>query len=305
MKNHLIIGYGEVGQALHKVFPDASTYDYQMGSPNFDASWDFKVLPKIYAMHICFPYISESRFIEQVEEYQKKYRPYLTIIHSSVPIGTSDKLNAVHSPVRGVHPNLEAGLRTFVKYFGGFKAKEAAKLFEDVGIRTKVIRDARTTEAAKLWDTTQYGIMILLEKEIYKFCRDNGLDFEIVYADFNKTYNAGYEQLGMEHVVRPALMHKDGPIGGHCVIENAELLPSSISEFLLKANEGYKLATVPSNPAIKKNKSVDHHTCCRGCYCSCHSDQDGNDSSCTGGCCTPYSECPVCVEDEGRSTGKK
>lgn len=224
--NHLIIGYGEVGKALHKIFPEADAMDIV----------PVTLLPgKIDVMHICFPW-STSFFLD-VSGYKDRYKPNMVIIHSSVPIGTSGSLDAVYSPIRGVHPNLEAGIRTFVKFFGGIKAYEAAKLFDEKGVKTAVIRDSRSLEAAKLWDTTQYGVMILLEKEIYKFCRENGVDFELVYGDFGVTYANGYRALGMDHVIRPVLMHKPGPIGGHCVIENALLLDSESARRILVEND--------------------------------------------------------------------
>lgn len=189
---------------------------------------------RCWALHICFPY--NGTFIEQVKHYQNKCNPHLTIIHSSVPVGTSDKLKAVYSPVRGVHPNLEGGIRTFVKYIAGGKAYEAAKLFQDVGITTRVLADTRTLEAAKLWDTTMYGLSILMEKEIYAWCRENQVDFEIVYREFTQTYNDGYAKLGMAHVMRPWLMHMEGKIGGHCVLPNAVLLDSPSAKRLIKEN---------------------------------------------------------------------
>jgi hypothetical protein len=228
MKN-LVIGYGEVGQAISRVLNTNDVIDKNSGIYLKNGPQEFDT------MHICFPYTA-GEFEKEVTAYQNTFRPKITIIHSSVPLGTSDKLNAVHSPIRGVHPHLEKGIRTFVKYFGGFKAHEAAAIFAEKGIETRVIRDARTTEASKLWDTTQYGIMILLEKEIYKFCRDNGLDFEVVYASFNETYNEGYRELGMGYVNRPALMHKDGKIGGHCVVENAALLDTDLARLIIEKN---------------------------------------------------------------------
>jgi hypothetical protein len=225
--SHVIIGYGEVGEALHKIFPSAEVDDIPKNK--LAAKQQYSV------MHICFPYV-DKHFVTYVRAYQNKFKPHITIIHSSVPIGTSDSLAAVHSPVRGVHPNIEEGIRTFVKFFGGMKAMEAARIFERKGIKTQVIRDSRTTEALKLWDTTQYGVMILLEKEIHKFCRINGLDFEVIYGIANATYNDGYARLGMQHVIRPALMHKDGKIGGHCVVENAHLLNTPSAKRIIKEN---------------------------------------------------------------------
>lgn len=226
----LIIGMGEVGQAIKEVLgSDVLTYDRDMGSAAHG------IVPDADVLHICFPYTDS--FVQFVQQYQRYTGAHLTIIHSTVPIGTSDKLGAVHSPVRGVHPHLAEGIRTFVKYFGGLQAMQAAAIFEQCGVPVRVLRDARNAEALKLWDTTQYGAMIMIEKEIHAFCREHGLDFEIVYADANNTYNMGYDKLGMTHVVRPALMHKNGPIGGHCVIQNARLLDAAMAKWLLKADK--------------------------------------------------------------------
>lgn len=225
--NHLVIGQGEVGTAIARILRTTSVVDKNKGI-EYNGSF-------VDAMHICFPY-EQGTFEQEVQKYKDKFRPNIIIIHSSVPIGTSEKLGAVHSPVRGVHPHLEKGIRTFVKYFGGFQAHAAAAMFSQHSIRTKVVRKSQTTEALKLWDTTQYGIMILIEKEMHDFCIRNGVDFETVYAEANETYNEGYSELGMEYVMRPALMHKDGPIGGHCVVENAALLDSPLAKLILDRN---------------------------------------------------------------------
>jgi UDP-N-acetyl-D-mannosaminuronate dehydrogenase len=137
-------------------------------------------------------------------------------------------LGIVHSPIRGVHPNLAKGIKTFVKYFGGKDAKKAASIFSRLGIKTKVFKEAKTTEALKLWDTTQYGRLIMLEKEIHEWCKENKVDFKAVYTEANKDYNEGYTKLGRPEVVRPYLKHVEGPIGGHCVTPNAKLLGKSL-----------------------------------------------------------------------------
>ncbi len=210
VKKSLVVGYGEVGKAIHKIVGGQYTSLTK-------STWDGQ---EIDVVHICIPY--SSTFNYDVKFYSDFSD--LTIVHSSVPVGTCDKLGVVHSPIRGVHPHLEKGIRTFVKYFGGKDAKKAAKIFKDLGIKTKVYKDAKTTEAGKLWDTTAYGRIIMLEKEIHAWCKKNDIDFTAVYTDFTKTYNEGYTQLGMTHVVRPVLKHVEGPIGGHCVTSNAKLL---------------------------------------------------------------------------------
>ena len=115
---------------------------------------------------------------------------------------------------------------TFVKYFGGKRAMEAAEPFAKSGVKTQVYDNPRNTEYGKLMDTTQYGHMLLIEKEIFEDCHNKGLDFDVVYTSFNETYNQGYKELGMGHVQRPVLNHMEGKIGGHCVRENARLAES-------------------------------------------------------------------------------
>lgn len=214
---HLIVGYGEVGKSLGKVLGKHDWIDF-----NIKHNSEF-ITPRV--IHICIPY--SKKFNKYVKQYQSIIPDSLVIVHSSVPIGTCDKLGVVHSPIAGVHPHLEEGIRTFVKYFGGTNkadVRRAANIFSRLGIRTKTFKNAKTTEAMKLWSTTQYGRMLMLEKEIYEWCEKNEVDFNDVYTRSNIDYNEGYTKLGMENVVRPYYKHVPGPIGGHCVLPNAKLL---------------------------------------------------------------------------------
>lgn len=215
---HLVIGNGEVGSAIVNILNclahDPTQHLYFTGSCDY--------------LHVCFPYF--EGFIDEVNKYRQQYEAKHVVIHSTVPVGTSRELNAIHSPIRGVHPNLEEGIRTFVKYFAGEHAEEAAKEFENLGIRTKVFDNPNNTEAGKLWSTTQYGAMIMLNKEIYNWCIENNCDFDVVYSEFNKTYNEGYKLLGREDVVRPVLKYMDGKIGGHCVGANVKLFQSKTAK---------------------------------------------------------------------------
>jgi hypothetical protein len=72
--------------------------------------------------------------------------------------------------------------------------------------------------------------MILLNKEIRDYCNKHGVDFNIVYTEFNRTYNEGYEELGRKEVARPYLKYVDGKIGGHCVYQNSKLLDSKTAK---------------------------------------------------------------------------
>lgn len=208
---HLIVGYGEVGKSLGKVIGDHVWKDSDR------ATWKGE---KVDVAHICIPYGKD--FKREVRKYKKIAG--LVIVHSSVPVGTCDALSVVHSPIRGVHPRLAEGIRTFPKYFGGKRADEAAGIFAKIGLKTRVYATAKTTETLKLWDTTQYGRLIMLQKEIWSWCQRHKVDFDAIYTQANQDYNEGYIKLGRPEVVRPWLKNMPGPIGGHCVMPNAKLL---------------------------------------------------------------------------------
>lgn len=209
---HLVIGLGEVGSAVRTV----------LNCDGYDISMKAEEPIRADVIDICFPY--SENFVEQVKLYQNVTGARLVVVHSTVPLGTCDPHDWIHSPVRGVHPNMVQGLRTFVKYFGGKNALEASNDWAALGINVKSMEQAKHCEALKLWDTTQYGIMIAMQKEIKAYCDRHDLNFEVVYTDANHTYDIGYEELSRPEVCRPYLKHVDGPIGGHCVIPNAHLL---------------------------------------------------------------------------------
>lgn len=224
---HLVIGLGEVGKAVQKAFQcDGIDRDQEAQGP-YDV------------MHVCFPYSVD--FPAQLAAYRLAYQPTYVVVHSTVPVGTCDALKVTHSPVRGKHPHLYESLCVFTKYIAGPTIETAnilAQEFEYWGIQSRAVPRAAETEAGKLLDLMQYGVSILLEKEIYEFCKKHGLDFETVYTNFNTTYNKGYTTMGDAHVVRPVLKHVDGPIGGHCVVQMMSLLDSPSAYFIIDINKG-------------------------------------------------------------------
>jgi len=236
MASILLVGKGEVGDALYKLEEEAGN--------NIDvAELDRKpdVGRKYDVMHVCIPYT--ERFIGTVIDYGLRYAPNLAIIHSTVPVGTTEHLSdtidfplVVHSPVRGVHPHLYKGLKTFIKYVGGYgdAVKKAIEHLKSIGIQTKYLGSSETTELAKILSTTYYGWNILFAKEAEKICKIYGLKFEDVYTHANKTYNDGYTKLGRRNVVRPVLYPPKGTLGGHCLGPNFEFLPSGRLKRMVK-----------------------------------------------------------------------
>lgn len=222
---HVVIGAGEVGEAIYNVLSEKHEVYLRDITPEGPSQAD--------VLHICFPY--SYNFIDATRDYVEQYQAKLCIIHSTVPLGTSAKLNAVHSPVRGRHPALTEGVRTFVKMFGGPDAEKASKFFADCGVPVQVFKRAEDTEAGKMWELAQYGLAIAIEKSIYAYCLDNRLDFDVVYTQFAETYNDGYTALNEPQFVRPVLRHVPGPIGGHCVVPGSLMLYHPLASLVAEA----------------------------------------------------------------------
>jgi UDP-N-acetyl-D-mannosaminuronate dehydrogenase len=131
---------------------------------------------------------------------------------------------------------LAEGIQTFVKAFGGVAAVPASRHFEnDLGIECEVYETSVTTEVAKLLDTSYYGVCIAWHDYAKKLCDQHSVDFDEAQTHYNQTYNNGYKELGKPTVVRPTLIPPAGSIGGHCVVQNAELLRVELDSKLLEA----------------------------------------------------------------------
>lgn len=212
-----ILGYGEIGQTMAKFYKQARIKDL-----NRDDG-----LEGVEILHVCIPW--EKDFVKIVKKEIKKIKPKLTIIHSTVAPGTIEKIGGmvVHSPIRGIHPYLCQGIKTFVKYIGtdDKKAGQLAKEhLESLGIKTKVFYPSVTTELGKLFSTSYYGLCIAWHGEMKKMCEKAGVDFEKAVTDFNKTYNQTYPKLGKDNVIRPILYPPKKGIKGHCLVPNTEIL---------------------------------------------------------------------------------
>ena len=230
-----ILGYGEVGQAIAKLYKNPKVKDLKRDDG----------LSGVEILNICIPW--SEKFINILEKEIKNIKPKLIIIHSTVAPGTTKKLSqkfngiVVHSPIRGVHPNLYKGIKTFVKYIGADN-KEAGKLaekhLESLGIKTKLFIPSVVTELGKILDTTYYGVCIAWHGEMKEICDKFGVDFESAVTDFNKTYNEGYKKMGKTNVIRPVLYSPQSGRPKHCIVPNAAILSkyykTPIFELLLK-----------------------------------------------------------------------
>jgi UDP-N-acetyl-D-mannosaminuronate dehydrogenase len=222
-----ILGHGEIGSSLEKCYLGRD-FTVKIKDLLHDDG-----LENLDVLNVCIPYTKD--FVKIVSENIFYTKAKLTIIHSTVIPGTTKEIqtlmsssqHVVHSPVRGVHPKLYEGLKTFVKYIGA-DSEEAAKLtenhFEALGLKYETLPTSTTSELAKILCTTYYGVCIAWHNDIQKLCEKYNVSFNDVGTKWNTTYNEGYVKLGMSNVVRPVLYPPQGKIGGHCVVPNTELL---------------------------------------------------------------------------------
>lgn len=218
--NQVVIGLGEVGSALQTIFK-CDGFD----SANMDAC-----LPSGYdVLHIAFPY--SEHFCAAVRAYQSLNPTALTIVHSTVPVGTCLKIGSgtVHSPVLGQHPNMEADIRRSPKAVGGRRRDEAANLFVEAGLQTLRFETSTQTEMLKLLDLMKYGVSIAAQKLAITLGAAVGLD-----GNDMREWDTMYNRIVPDHLRRPVIEGDASPIGGHCVVPGAKLLNDYFSHPLIQ-----------------------------------------------------------------------
>lgn len=221
----MILGYGEVGSALHK-FLGGDIHDPDKGY-TFDGRAD--------ELNICIPY--SGKFIEIVKKAIKKHEPKLTIIHSTVPVGTTRKIGDVaYSFTRGKHPHMEEMIN-YTKHIGAVDprtAYKASEYLQEKGFETEIHYTPESVEFGKLFDTTYYGVCVAFIKEAKKWADHYGIDWRNIER-INETYNEGVDEIGHTEWMRPELVPFGGKIGGHCVRENAIILRGDFDSLILDA----------------------------------------------------------------------
>jgi len=262
----IVIGLGEVGRSLASVLAEGKreeVFSHDKVGGTIEAGEQRLALiateKPVGVIHICFPYSPE--FVDEACRYIRLTDAPLVIIHSTVPVGTTRRIqerhhgaNVVHSPIHGQHPHLARGIRTFLKYVGGTNeaaVEQALGYFMRHGIKAYPVSSPEASEVSKLLCTLQYGWQIVICKEIAAICERYGVPFDEAYAGWNREYNRAYQELhptapdefkrsvGVD-VRRPILHPTPGPIGGHCVIPNANLLEDFwLAATLIERNRDY------------------------------------------------------------------
>ncbi len=221
----VVVGLGEVGKPLLKLI---SEYHEATG---VDVMPPPEPILDVDVLHICYPFEIKD-FIGETAKYIELFKPQLTIINSTVGIGTTRRVAertgaaVVHSPVRGKHARMQEELKTYTKFVGAMDAtsgRDAAEHFQSVGLKTKVLSAPEASELAKLTETTYFGLMIAWAQEVERYCDRTRQRYEDV-ASF-------YQEIEFF----PLVKYFPGIIGGHCVMPNIEILRKFDDSAILKA----------------------------------------------------------------------
>lgn len=220
----VVAGLGEIGKPLFEL---ASEHHEVVG---VDLS-PIGPIDNVEVLHVCYPFQIPD-FIGETARYIDLFRPKLTIINSTVSVGTTrviaERTGAavVNSPVRGKHVRMLAELRMYTKFVGAVDQETAALAaghFESIGLKTKILSSPEATELAKLTETTYFGMMIAWAQEVERYCDRFGVNYDEVVSIYD------------EIKFFPPVKYFPGIIGGHCVMPNIEILSRYDKSVILEA----------------------------------------------------------------------
>jgi UDP-N-acetyl-D-mannosaminuronate dehydrogenase len=220
----VVAGLGEVGRPLLQLISEhheAVGVDVGPVAP----------VNHVGVLHVCYPFQIKD-FIGETARYIEFFKPALTVINSTVAIGTTRAIAkrtgtpVVNSPVRGKHVRMLEELRRYTKFVGALdseSAERAVKHFESVGLKTKILSSPEATELAKLTETTYFGLMIAWAQELERCCDHSGTDYQEI--------TSFYDEINFF----PPVKYFSGVIAGHCVMPNIEILSKFKRSVILQA----------------------------------------------------------------------
>ena len=226
-KNIVVAGLGEVGRPLLELL---ATHYRTVG---VDIKPPAEPVGEVDVLHICYPFEIKD-FIGESAHYIDKYKPRLTVINSTVAVGTTRAVAVrtgaavANSPVRGKHVRMLQEMRSYTKFVSAIDpadAAYAAEHFKAAGLKTKVLAAPEATELAKLTETTYFGLMIAWAQEIERYCDRTGQSYDEIVSIYD------------EIPFFPTTKYFPGVIGGHCVMPNIKILRRFDDSPLLRAIE--------------------------------------------------------------------
>jgi UDP-N-acetyl-D-mannosaminuronate dehydrogenase len=246
-KNVVVVGLGEVGKPLFQLISEHQEVVGVDISP-------VRPVDDVEVLHICYPFQIKD-FIGETARYIDLFKPVVTVINSTVSVGTTRAIAertgtaVVNSPVRGKHARMLEELRHYTKFVGALDpaaAEKAACHFESVGLKTKVLSSPEATELAKLTETTYFGLMIAWAQELERYCDQTDQTYEEITSFYD------------EIKFFPPVKYFPGVIGGHCVMPNIEILSKFNHSVILDAIQASNRMKVERDQQSKAVETAVH-----------------------------------------------
>ena len=244
MKKDIVAGLGEIGLPILKILSKKEKivgYDIDKKLMNEKKFLQLNELPTSL-LHIAIPVT--SKFDSDVIQLYKKFKPDCIVIHSTIPPGTTERLQKklsspiIYSATRGVHKRMLRDIKRYTKFFAisnsapkkQWAAKTFSKKMKNSGIKTKQMSKPETLELAKiLCDTSYLGWLINYSQITNVIAKNFGVNYDEMWTFSDEIHKI----LGNRPKMYP------GYIGGHCVIPNLELINNKTLNLIKEMNTSY------------------------------------------------------------------
>tara|TARA_B100000029_G_scaffold468607_1_gene505740 strand:+ start:64 stop:849 length:786 start_codon:yes stop_codon:yes gene_type:complete len=244
MKKDVVAGLGEIGLPILKILSKKEKvvgYDLNQKLMNKSKFHKFNELSTSF-LHVAIPVT--TKFDSNLIQLYKKFKPECIVIHSTIPPGTTEKLQKkldspiIYSATRGVHKRMLTDLKRYTKFFTisnsapkkQWAIKTFSKKMKNSGIKTKQMSKPETLELAKILCDTSYLGWLINYSQITNVIAKN---FSVNYDEMWTFSDEIHEILGNRPKMYP------GYIGGHCVIPNLELINNKTLNLIKEMNTSY------------------------------------------------------------------
>ena len=243
MEKDLVIGLGEIGLPIFKLFSKNIIIEGIDKNPKLNRTSPSLEKYKVSIMHICIPFTKS--FLTEVKKLVKKFSPRLIVIHSTISPHTTEKLQntleipVIYSATRGVHKRMLRDLKRYVKFYSIYddapNSKWASKTFQNrlkkSNIKYQKMSNPLTLELAKIiCDTSYYGGLI-------NYAQISKIITEKENVDYDEMWKFSDE---IHKILKNRPKMFPGFIGGHCVIPNLELINDNSLNQISTINDIFK-----------------------------------------------------------------
>ena len=244
MKKDVVAGLGDIGSPVLKFLSKKQiTVGYDIDGRLMNKS-KFKKFQDTQTsfLHIAIPVT--TKFDSNILELNKKFKPECIVIHSTISLGTTERIQKklsiplIYSATRGVHKRMLKDIKRYMKFFAISKnapkkqwaIKTFSRKMKNCGVKTRQMSTPETLELGKiLCDTSYLGWLINYAQLTNMIAIQYNIDYDEMWTFSDEIHKF----LGNRPKMYP------GFIGGHCVIPNLDLMHNQTLDLIKKINTMY------------------------------------------------------------------